>query len=129
MPTSCKIFLSKAPGTTAFDHTTGEGYVAAKKGQYSQAGINGDKTIPISVEPSGAFGGEAVAELIRASKRSKQPEFKGAQTYQWSAPSHRIHFGQQLSGACVMTDAADIRKGINLEKVSALRMNGNVGSY
>jgi hypothetical protein len=107
-------------GDKAFDHTTGQGYVAEHKGHYYDAlYVKRLCVVLLLVEATGGVAPGARAHIGKLAKRSSGKNASDRTTYgttRISTKSFYVHHMQQMVRAAVMFDAMAIRKQITCLK-------------
>ena len=106
-------------GGRAFDHTTGQGYVAYQKGHYHDARKKGHTVIAFIVEAQGGITPAALAHMRHLARRSAGAGAADRTVYgstRRSTRSFLTHHMQQVSKAAVMYDAMAIKKALTCKR-------------
>ena len=102
------------PSQGPMDHTTGKGWVAAKKGDYHDALTKKrSRVVAAVIEATGGQSPALRAEMRRLEQRAKGAGASDRTKYgtsRCSARSYMVHHTQRISLAAAMYDAMAIRK-------------------
>ena len=123
-----KILGTDARGSPAdgpFDHRTGKGYVAERRGDYYDAlKVKKLKVVPLVMETTGGIGHPGRGFLGRLANMG-DPKKGGArdntQYTCWTAPSFAAHHGMCISAECVYADALLLSLGAMRMKSACAR--------
>ena len=103
------------PAHGAFNHSTGEGHVAAHRGDYHDAIENGKAAVHLVTLEAG-LGGMSPYAARRLRRKGRDAAESGADPTDYTAsPTARSfvpYYAQRLSGACVLYGASAIQKSL-----------------